>query len=142
MVNKGILAVAVAGVLAGGAVGAAVYTDGKIKDMYNPNGKMAQMDKRLAMSNTEVNMGLTGGTGKWTASYTLDLCQPEYKVVLRGEDTIKRGLSGYTILSKVYYVPENGKEIFIGDSENKISFGGGMETTLTHPRRFAYGGRT
>lgn len=131
--NKGILAASVAAVLAAGAVGGSVYADKKVKDIYDAQGTFAQADKRIKLSNSEVEMGLGGGSGKWTATYTPDLCSPDLHFTLRGEDEIKRGLSGYTILSKIYFVPQDGQEIFIADSESSIGWGGGLKVKLTVP---------
>lgn len=131
--NKGILAASVAAIVVAGGVGGAMYADNKVKDIYDAQGVLVQADKRIALTKSEVNMGIGGGTGKWTATYTPDLCSPDLHFTLRGEDEIKRGLSGYTISSKVYFVPENGKEIFVADTESKIGWGSGLNVKFTVP---------
>lgn len=131
--NKPAVAASVAALLVAGAVGGGMVADQKIKELYDPNGPVAQANKTVAIRDSQVDMGLTGGKAQWTASYTPDLCQTEQKLTFRGEDEIKRGLSGYRIISKIYFVPEAGSEVFIGNSEMALGFGGDAQVKLTVP---------
>ena len=119
-------------ILGGGAVGGSVYADKKLKqDFYFQNNPKA--DKRLKITLKEFDMGVTSGKASWTGEFTPDLCHTEDKFLLRGEDVITRGLSGYNMKSKLYLVGENGKEFFLFNGDTDISWAGGFNSKLTAP---------
>ena len=119
-------------ILGGGAVGGSVYADKKLKqDFYFQNNPKA--DKRLKITLKEFDMGVTSGKASWTGEFTPDLCHTEDKFLLRGEDVITRGLSGYNMKSKLYLVGENGKEFLLFNGDTDISWAGGFNSKLTAP---------
>ena len=119
-------------ILGGGAVGGSVYADKKLKqDFYFQNNPKA--DKRLKITLKEFDMGVTSGKASWTGEFTPDLCHTEDKFLLRGEDVITRGLSGYNMKSKLYLVVENGKEFLLFNGDTDISWAGGFNSKLTAP---------
>lgn len=119
--NKILIATVLAVALAGGAFAASKYGDKQITAFYDGS---SIKDKRLQI-NGKADMGLTEGTAQWTAHITPDLCSPEQQLQLRGEDTISRGLTGYTIVSKIYLQSKNsGEEFFLMDGESQWNWSG------------------
>ncbi|MDO4433699.1 MAG: DUF945 family protein [Alysiella sp.] len=120
--NKTVMAVVVGLLIAGvGAYGAAMYGDKKIAAFYD--GSIIK-DKRMQIEGKS-DMGLMGGTAKWTATLIPDLCSPDVHFKLRGEDTISRGLTGYQIESKIYVLPEKqAEEFFLLDASSKWNWSG------------------
>lgn len=135
--NPKVLAAAVVGVLAvgGGAVAAGKYADNRLKALYeNRNENGQALDPRLHTTLQSFDMGALSGSARWQGDFIPDLCAPENKITLRGEDSIRRGLGGYRITSKVYLVPGNGAEdIFLFDADTQTGWGGGAESKLTVP---------
>lgn len=107
--NKKLLAIAVGGIIAVGAlVGGNVYADKSLKEIY------AVKDSKSAIKLTKVdyNMGTFSGDVNWEAEIIIDPCAPQDKILIKGKDTVKRGLMGYNIHSEITSDAEAVKNIF------------------------------
>jgi hypothetical protein len=131
--KKSIIATVVGIAALGGAtVGGGIYADNKLKQEYylqnNPDA-----DKRVKITLDKFDMGLTSGKVSWKGDIIPDLCNQSEKFSLRGEDTITRVLSGYTIQTKLYVIGMDNKEIFQLDGNTELSWGGELASKLTVP---------
>lgn len=131
--KKSIIATVVGIAALGGAtVGGGIYADNKLKQEYylqnNPDA-----DKRVKITLDKFDMGLTSGKVSWKGDIIPDLCNQSEKFSLRGEDTITRVLSGYTIQTKLYVIGMDNKEIFQLDGSTELSWGGELAGKLTVP---------
>lgn len=128
--SKLVVGIVGAAIVAGGATfGGMQYADKQLKQrLYlqdNP-----QASKQFQVKLDHYQMGLTEGSAKWTGELIPDLCEPNIKLSVRGEDTIKRGLSGVQIQSKVYFKPDNGAEIFLFNGDSQVSWSGDGNTKI------------
>ncbi|WP_448971508.1 DUF945 family protein [Neisseria sp.] len=131
--KKSIIATVVGIAALGGAtIGGGIYADNKLKQEYylqnNPDA-----DKRVKITLDKFDMGLTSGKVSWKGDIIPDLCNQSEKFSLRGEDTITRVLSGYTIQTKLYVIGMDNKEIFQLDGNTELSWGGELASKLTVP---------
>ena len=131
--KKSIIATVVGIAALGGAtIGGGIYADNKLKQEYylqnNPDA-----DKRVKITLDKFDMGLTSGKVSWKGDIIPDLCNQSEKFSLRGEDTITRVLSGYTIQTKLYVIGMDNKEIFQLDGSTELSWGGELASKLTVP---------
>lgn len=121
-----VAAVAVGSVLLASTAGI-LYADKRLRDSYtNIN------DKRISI-NSDLQMGVFSGSNKWQMTVTPDLCHPEMRFNLRGEDVISRGLTGYRLASKMYLIPQDGAEFYLVESQTHLGYLGNLDSTFTIP---------
>ena len=130
--NKKTLIASAVGIVLVGAVGGNVVAGKKLESAYQNNFNI--QDKRFKVQLAEFNMGVLSGSANWTGEIAADLCQPEYRPVFRSEDTITRGLTGYTIVSKIYAKnPNNQKETYLFDIRSKTTWSGNIDSEIVIP---------
>lgn len=125
---KKIIALSAIAVTIAAAIGGGHYADNQLRQAYDT----ARLDKRINTV-SDWQMGVFSGKNTWKSTITPDLCQPDSTYQLRGEDQISRGLTGYTIVSKVYVQPTDGKEFFLSDVTTKVSYSGNFDSEWTIP---------
>lgn len=131
--KKSIIATVVGIAALGGAtIGGGIYADNKLKQEYYLQNS-PDADKRVKITLDKFDMGLTSGKVSWKGDIIPDLCNQSEKFSLRGEDTITRVLSGYTIQTKLYVIGMDNKEIFQLDGSTELSWGGELAGKLTVP---------
>lgn len=114
--------------LGAAAAGGGMYADSKLREGYNTQ----ERDARIQTTVSEFDMGVLSGSAAWKTDVTPDLCSPETKITLRGEDVITRKLDGYHIQSKVY-LSQPEKEIFLFNADTDAGFDGGLTSRLEMP---------
>ena len=130
--NKKTLIASAVGIVLVGAVGGNVVAGKKLESAYQNNFNI--QDKRFKVQLAEFNMGALSGSANWTGEIAADLCQPEYRPVFRSEDTITRGLTGYTIVSKIYAKnPDSQKETYLFDIRSKTTWSGNIDSEIVIP---------
>ena len=130
--NKKTLIASAVGIALVGAVGGGVVAGKKLESAYQNNFNI--QDKRFKVQLAEFNMGALSGSANWTGEIAADLCHPEYRPVFRSEDTITRGLTGYTIVSKIYAKnPNNQKETYLFDIRSKTTWSGNIDSEIVIP---------
>lgn len=131
--NKKVMAVGALAVLCAGVVGGGFYADSQLKQAYYG---IEAMDKRVKMQVKDYNVGLMSGKASWQQELTPDLCNPNFKIHLRGEDTIRRGLFGYHVDSKLYLVlpkDSGSTEIFLADVNSRVGLMGSIDSDWIVP---------
>ena len=130
--NKKTLIASAVGIVLVGAVGGNVVAGKKLESAYQNNFNI--QDKRFKVQLAEFNMGALSGSANWTGEIAADLCQPEYRPVFRSEDTITRGLTGYTIVSKIYAKnPNSQQETYLFDIRSKTTWSGDIDSEIVIP---------
>ena len=130
--NKKTLIASAVGIALVGAVGSNVLAGKKLESAYQNNFNI--QDKRFKVQLAEFNMGVLSGSANWTGEIAADLCQPEYRPVFRSEDTITRGLTGYTIVSKIYAKnPNSQQETYLFDIRSKTTWSGDIDSEIIIP---------
>ena len=130
--NKKTLIASAVGIVLVGAVGGNVVAGKKLESAYQNNFNI--QDKRFKVNVAEFNMGALSGSANWTGEIAADLCQPEYRPVFRSEDTITRGLTGYTIVSKIYAKnPNSQQETYLFDIHSKTTWSGDIDSEIIIP---------
>ncbi len=130
--NKKTLIASAVGIVLVGAVGGNVVAGKKLESAYQNNFNI--QDKRFKVNVAEFNMGVLSGSANWTGEIAADLCQPEYRPVFRSEDTITRGLTGYTVVSKIYAKnPDSQKETYLFDIRSKTTWSGNIDSEIVIP---------
>lgn len=116
----------------GGLAGGSAYMGNKLESSYRNNFDLK--NKRFQVQLKHFDMGAMSGKAEWTGVLTYDLCSPDNKITIRSEDTISRSLVGYTVVSKIYLVPGNGKpDVFLFDSDSTLGWTGSLNTKLSRP---------
>lgn len=110
MTNKKVIAVVASAVVIGGIVGGNVYADKTLKSLYSVQQNAPQ--KQFKLTKVNYNMGMLSGDAQWEAEVINDPCKPEDKVLVKGQDHIRRGLMGYEIHSDIYVESEEVKKLF------------------------------
>ena len=130
--NKKTLISGAVGIALVGAVGGNIVAGKKLESAYHNSFNV--QDKRFKVNVSEFNMGMLSGSAKWTGEITADLCHPEYRPVFRSEDTITRGLTGYTVVSKIYAQnPDSPKETHLFDIRSQTTWSGNIDSEITIP---------
>ena len=130
--NKKTLIASAVGIALVGAVGGNVVAGKKLESAYQNNFNI--QDKRFKVQLAEFNMGVLSGSANWTGEIAADLCQPEYRPVFRSEDTITRGLTGYTVVSKIYAKnPNSQQETYLFDIRSKTAWSGDIDSEIVIP---------
>ena len=130
--NKKTLIAGAVGIALVGAVGGNIVAGKKLESAYHNSFDV--QDKRFKVNVSEFNMGMLSGSAKWTGEITADLCHPEYRPVFRSEDTITRGLTGYTVVSKIYAQnPDSPKETHLFDIRSQTTWSGNIDSEITIP---------
>ena len=130
--NKKTLIAGAVGIALVGAVGGNIVAGKKLESAYHNSFNV--QDKRFKVNVSEFNMGMLSGSAKWTGEITADLCHPEYRPVFRSEDTITRGLTGYTVVSKIYAQnPDSPKETHLFDIRSQTTWSGNIDSEITIP---------
>ena len=131
--NKKTLIASAVGIALVGAVGGNVVAGKKLESAYQNNFNI--QDKRFKVNVAEFNMGVLSGSANWTGEIAADLCHPEYRPVFRSEDTITRGLTGYTIVSKIYAKNPNNsqQETYLFDIRSKTTWSGDIDSEIVIP---------
>ena len=131
--NKKTLIASAVGIVLVGAVGGNVVAGKKLESAYQNNFNI--QDKRFKVQLAEFNMGVLSGSANWTGEIAADLCHPEYRPVFRSEDTITRGLTGYTIVSKIYAKNPNNsqQETYLFDIRSKTAWSGDIDSEIVIP---------
>ena len=130
--NKKTLIASAVGIALVGAVGGNIVAGKKLESAYHNSFDV--QDKRFKVNVSEFNMGMLSGSAKWTGEITADLCHPEYRPVFRSEDTITRGLTGYTVVSKIYAQnPDSPKETHLFDIRSQTTWSGNIDSEITIP---------
>ena len=130
--NKKILIASAVGIVLVGAVGGNVVAGKKLESAYQNSFNI--QDKRFKVQLAEFNMGALSGSANWTGEIAVDLCQPEYRPIFRSEDTITRGLTGYTVVSKIYAKnPDSQKETYLFDIHSKTTWNGDIDSEIIIP---------
>ena len=131
--NKKTLIASAVGIALVGAVGGNVVAGKKLESAYQNNFNI--QDKRFKVQLAEFNMGVLSGSANWTGEIAADLCHPEYRPVFRSEDTITRGLTGYTIVSKIYAKNPNNsqQETYLFDIRSKTTWSGDIDSEIVIP---------
>ena len=130
--NKKTLIASAVGIAFVGAVGGNIVAGKKLESAYQNSFNV--QDKRFKVNVAEFNMGVLSGNAKWTGEITPDLCSPDFKLTFRSEDSIQRGLGGYTVVSKIYTKnPDTQKEIYLFDIHSKTTWGGDIDSKIIVP---------
>ena len=130
--NKKTLIASAVGIALVGAVGGNIVAGKKLESAYQNSFNV--QDKRFKVNVAEFNMGVLSGSAKWTGEITPDLCSPDFKLTFRSEDSIQRGLGGYTVVSKIYAKnPDTQKEIYLFDIHSKTTWGGNIDSEIVVP---------
>ena len=130
--NKKTLIASAVGIALVGAVGGGVVAGKKLESAYQNSFNI--QDKRFKVQLAEFNMGALSGSANWTGEIAADLCQPEYRPVFRSEDTITRGLTGYTVVSKIYAKnPNSQQETYLFDIRSKTKWNGDIDSEIIIP---------
>lgn len=130
--NKKTLIASAVGIALVGAVGGNIVAGKKLESAYQNNFNI--QDKRFKVQLAEFNMGALSGSANWTGEIAADLCHPEYRPVFRSEDTITRGLTGYTVVSKIYAKnPDSQKETYLFDIHSKTTWSGDIDSEIIIP---------
>ncbi|MGF6148463.1 Bacterial protein of uncharacterised function (DUF945) [Kingella potus] len=130
--NKKTLIAGAAGIALAGMVGGNIAADKKLESAYQNSFNV--QDKRFKANVSAFNMGAMSGSAKWTGELTADLCSPETKYSFRSEDTIKRGLGGYNVVSKIYVKnPDSGQETYLFDINSRTTWGGSINSEIVVP---------
>ena len=130
--NKKTLIASAVGIALVGAVGSSVLAGKKLESAYQHSFNV--QDKRFKVNVAEFNMGALSGSAKWTGEIHPDLCSPDFKFTFRSEDSIQRGLGGYTIVSKIYAQnPRTQKETYLFDIRSKTTWGGNIDSEIVVP---------
>lgn len=131
--NKKTLIASAVGIAFVGTVGGNIVAGKKLESAYQNNFNI--QDKRFKVQLAEFNMGALSGSANWTGEIAADLCQPEYRPVFRSEDTITRGLTGYTVVSKIYAKNPNNsqQETYLFDIRSKTTWSGNIDSEIVIP---------
>lgn len=98
-------------VVLGSAIGVGVYSGAKLEKMYTKPETVFN-DKRVALKDVHFDMGILNGQASGVFEFIPDLCTPNMKIEFKFEDTIKRGITGYEINTKLSPISPNAKESF------------------------------
>lgn len=127
-------------ILGGAAAGGSRYADKQLTaNVYSP--ELMQRSFGLLGFQAQTDMGVFSGSAEWQGNLVFDPCRPEQKITIRGNDTIRRSLSGYQVDSKIYFVTDSAEanellfEGFHIDVRRSISWGGKVKTEFTIPGR-------
>ena len=107
--NKKVIGI-VAGVLVvGGVIGGNVYADKELKAIYSMD---KQDGKKIKFKKVDYNVGAFSGDITWEAEITIDPCHPEQNIVIKGNDHVTRGFTGYDVHSKIDVDDNKIKQLF------------------------------
>lgn len=119
----------VAIVAVGSAVGMSVYSDTKLKKKYTDIQTVIN-DNRLVAKDVQFEMGALNGKASGVIEFIPDLCSPDFKFELRFEDTIKRGILGYEVNSKLYPITGDTVAPINLDMVSKIDWSGNVDSHI------------